>query len=63
MGGQSGPVYRKELEINFAIFRPGNLKPVLDTRIYDRPRANASDSLMDSMDREGDRIKHDLKKK
>ena len=63
MGGQSGPVYRNELSINFAVFRPGNLKPVLDTRILDRPRANASDSLMDAMDQEGSRIQHDLKKK
>ena len=63
LGGQSGPVYRDELEINFAVYRPGNLKPVLDTRILDRARTNASDSLMDAMDREGSRIKHELKKK
>ena len=63
MGGQSGPVYRNELSINFAVFRPGNLKPVIDTRILDRTRANASDSLMDAMDREGNRIKHELSKK
>lgn len=63
MGGQSGPVYRNELKINFAVFRPGNLKPVLDTRILERTRANASDSLMDAMDREGSRVSHELKKK
>jgi len=63
MGGQSGPVYRNELSINFAVFRPGNLKPVIDTRILDRARANASDSLMDVMDHEGSRIQHELKKK
>jgi hypothetical protein len=63
MGGQSGPVYRNELKINFAVFRPGNLKPVLDTRIQDRTRANASDSLMDAMDREGSRVSQELKKK
>lgn len=63
MGGQSGPVYRNELKINFAVFRPGDLKPVLDTRILERTRANASDSLMDAMDREGSRVSHELKKK
>ncbi len=63
MGGESGPVYRDELNINFAVFRPGNIKPVMDTQIYDRPRANTSDSLMDGMDQEGNRIKHELKKK
>lgn len=63
MGGQSGPVYRDELEINFAVYRPGNPKPVLDTQILDRARANASDSLMAGMDREGSRISHELKKR
>ena len=28
MGGQSGPVYGDELEINFALFRAGNPKPI-----------------------------------
>jgi uncharacterized protein GlcG (DUF336 family) len=63
MGGQSGPVYRSELEVNFAVFRSGGLNPILDTLILDRPRANASDSLMDAMDREGNRVKHKLEKK
>ena len=63
MGGQSGPVYRNELNISFAVYRPGTIKPMMDTQIYDRPRANTSDSLMDGMDQEGSRIKHELKKK
>jgi hypothetical protein len=63
MGGQSGPVYRSEIEVNFAVFRSGGLNPILDTQILDRPRANASDSLMDAMDREGNRVKHKLEKK
>ena len=63
LGGQSGPVYRNELEINFAVFRAGNPYPILDTQILDRARANASDSLMDAMDREGNRVRHGLKKK
>lgn len=63
MGGQSGPVYRNELEINFAVFRAGNPYSLLDARILDRARWNASDSLMDAMDREGNRVRHELKKK
>lgn len=63
LGGQSGPVYRRELEINFAIFRAGDLNPILDTQILDRARANASDSLMDAIDREGSRVKSEVKKK
>ena len=63
MGGQSGPVYRRELEINFAVFRAGHLDPILDTQILDRARWNSSDSLMDAMDREGNRVRHEIKKK
>jgi hypothetical protein len=63
MGGQSGPVYRNELEINYAVFRAGKPDPLLDTQITERARANASDSLMDAMDREGNRVRHELKKK
>ncbi len=63
LGGQSGPQRRDNLEINFALFRPGNPKAVLDTRILDRPSANVSDSLMQAMDREASRIQHEIKKK
>jgi hypothetical protein len=63
LGGQSGPVSRDNLEINFAVFRPGNPKAVLDTRILDRPSANVSDSLMQGMDREGSRVSKELGKK
>jgi hypothetical protein len=63
MGGQSGTVYRDELEINFAVFRAGNPKPIFDTCILDRARWNASDSLMDAMDREGHRVKQELEKR
>jgi hypothetical protein len=61
--GGSKPVYRNELEINFAIFRAGNPYPLLDTQILDRARWNTSDSLMDAMDREASRVKHELKRK
>jgi hypothetical protein len=63
MGGQSGPVYRNELQITFAVFKAGNPSPILDTQILDRARANVSDSLMEAMDREGNRVRHELKKK
>jgi hypothetical protein len=62
MGGSSGPVYRNELEINFAVFGAGKPYPLLDTQILDRARWNASDSLLDAMDREGNRVRHELKK-
>ena len=61
LGGR--PVYRDNLEINFAVFRPGNPKPVLDTRILERPSGNVSDSLMQGMDREGNRVSKELGKK
>ncbi len=59
----SQPTYRDNLEINFAVFRPGNPKAVVDGRILDRPSANSADSLMQAMDREGIRINRELKKK
>ena len=63
MGGSSGPVYREELEIKFAIFRPGNPTAMLDTAIWERPSANVSDSFLQAMDREASRVSHELKKK
>ncbi len=33
MGGQSGSPYRDSLEVNFAVFRPGSPKPVVNIRI------------------------------
>ena len=62
MGGQSGPVYQDELKINFAVFRPGNPKLILDTRMLGRARTNQSDSLMDAMDHEGSRVNHEIRK-
>ncbi len=63
LGGQSGPQYRDNLEVSFAVFRPGSPKPVLNTRLLDQPSANASDSMMQAMDREANRVGHELKKK
>jgi hypothetical protein len=63
LGGQSGPQYRDNLEINFAVFRPGSPKPVLNAKILDQPSGSVTDSLMPAMDREANRIGHELKKK
>jgi hypothetical protein len=63
MGGQSGPVYRDNLEIDFALFRAGQFDPTTKALIYERPSANVSDSLVQAMDRVANRVAHDLKKK
>ncbi|HYU46147.1 MAG TPA: hypothetical protein VEK84_08230 [Terriglobales bacterium] len=63
MGGQSGPVYRDNLEIDFALFRPGKFAAMTNTKILAQPSANVSDSLMQAMDRVANRVGHDLKKK
>lgn len=63
MGGQSGPVYRDELEVDFALFRGGKFDATTDASILERPSANVSDSLVQAMDRVANRVAHDLKKK
>jgi hypothetical protein len=63
MGGSSGPVHRDNLQINFALFRMGELKAVLDTAILAPPSASVSDSFLSAMDRESNRIGSELKKK
>jgi len=63
MGGQSGPIYRDNLEIDFALFRPGKFAAMRNTKILAQPSANVSDSLMQAMDRVANRVGHDLKKK
>ena len=63
MGGQSGPVYRDELEIDFALFRAGKFDATTDASILERPSANVSESLVPAMDRIANRVAHDLKKK
>jgi hypothetical protein len=62
MGGSSGPVYRDNLRISFALFRRGQWKPVLDTFIQERPSGNVSDSLLPAMDREANRVSHEVNK-
>jgi hypothetical protein len=62
LGGSSGPVYRENLQVAFALFRIGRFKPVLDTYVLERPSANVSDTLLGAMDHEANRVGHELKK-
>ena len=63
MGGQSGPVYRDDLEIDFALFRPGEFEAMKKATILAQPSANVSDSLVQTMDQVANRVGHELKKK
>jgi hypothetical protein len=63
LGGSSGPVYRDNLQISFALFRTDRYKPVVDTVIMAQPSGNASDNLLSAMDRESNRIGYELKRK
>lgn len=62
LGGSSGPVYRENLRVDFALFQVGRFKQVLDTYVLERPSANAADSLLPAMDHEANRVGHELKK-
>jgi hypothetical protein len=63
LGGSSGPVYRDNLQIGFALFPIERLKPVLDTVLLAQPSGHVSDNLLDAMDRESNRVSHELKRK
>jgi hypothetical protein len=63
LGGSSGPVYRDNLQISFALFRSDRFQSVLDTVILAQPSGNASDNLLSAMDKESNRVGHELKKK
>jgi len=63
LGGSSGPVYRDNLQIAFALFRRGRVEPDLDTLIQERPSANVSDTFLGAMDRVANRVSHELHKK
>jgi hypothetical protein len=49
--------------VRFAVFRPGRPDATLDTEIWERSSANVSDSFLQAMDREANRVGHELKKK
>jgi len=63
MSGQSGPVYREELEITLALFRSFQADPIVDTNIFERASASVSDSFLAGMDRIASRVSSELKKK
>jgi hypothetical protein len=63
LGGSSGPVYRDNLQISFALFPMDRLKPLFDTVILAQPSGNLSDNLLPAMDRESNRVVHELRKK
>jgi hypothetical protein len=63
LGGSSGPVYRDNLQIGFALSPVDRLKPVVDTVILAKPSGHASDNFLSAMDREANRVGSELKKK
>jgi len=63
MGGSSGPVYRDNLQISFALFPIDGVDPVVDTATIAQPSGNASDNLLSAMDRESNRVSRELKEK
>jgi hypothetical protein len=62
LGGSSGPVYRDNLQVAVALFRIGRFKPVLDAYVLERPASSVSDTLLSAMDKEANRVDHELKK-
>ena len=62
LGGSSGPVYRDNLQVSFALFPMDRLKPLVETVILARPSGNAFDNLLPAMDRVSNRVGHELKK-
>jgi len=63
LGGSSGPVYREELGIAFALFRTSRPDPVFNTVILETASANFSDTFLAGMDRIANRVGHDVRKK
>jgi hypothetical protein len=61
--GGSETVYRSNLQISFALFQTDRFKPVVDTLILAQPSGSASDNLLSAMDKESNRVGHELKKK
>jgi hypothetical protein len=63
LSGSSGPVYREDMEIAFALFRASKYDPVLDTDVLEPASANVSDTFLAGMDRIANRVSHDITKK
>ena len=62
MGGNSGPAYREEMQIDFALFRVSRADPLVDTSILERASGSVSDTFQSAMDRVASRVSHELKK-
>lgn len=56
------PFARDVVQIRFAIFRIGRLKPVVDTSIRAYAAQNVSDSFLPVMDRIASRVAHEVRK-
>jgi hypothetical protein len=56
------PIHRDNLQINYALYRNDRPKPVLDTALLAEPSANVADSFLLAMDREANRVSHELKR-
>lgn len=63
MSGSSGPVYREEMQVSFALFRIKNPDAEVDDSVFETASANASDSFLRAMDRIANRVTSELKKK
>lgn len=63
LSGTTGPVYRENMRVNFALFQTGKTDPMIDTYILERSSANVSESFLEAMDREANRVSHEVKKK
>ena len=63
LGGSSGPVYRENLRISFGLFPVEQLRPLFATVILAQPSGSVSDNLLSAMDRESNRVAHEMKKK
>jgi len=63
MGGNSGPVYREEMEVDFALFRTSRADPLVDTSMLERASAGVSDTFQSAMDRIANRVTHEIRKK
>jgi len=60
-GDPNGSTARDSLEINFALYRTGSLEPLLQTSLRDEPSDTIAASLTQGIDREANRIEHELK--
>ena len=56
LGGSSGPVYREDIEVAFALFRASKYDPILDTSILEPASANVSDTFLAGVDRIANRF-------